>query len=107
MPEVRNCWIISCITAVYTYLTQCVAPDGTGRALRQMSDFKYMEHRTPKRGYMSVDAPDYSTGRHRTHLCFQVVTRFINFCRPSFFFSSRRRHTRLQGDWSSDVCSSD
>src|SRR5574337_1640040 len=26
------------------------------------------------------------------------------FC---FFFSSRRRHTRLSGDWSSDVCSSD
>src|SRR5688500_19722217 len=24
-----------------------------------------------------------------------------------YFFSSRRRHTRLQGDWSSDVCSSD
>src|SRR2546426_11688238 len=24
-----------------------------------------------------------------------------------FFFSSRRRHTRLQGDWNSDVCSSD
>src|SRR5256885_11468493 len=30
-------------------------------------------------------------------------------CRPSLFFvfPSRRRHTRLQGDWSSDVCSSD
>src|SRR5574338_385632 len=26
------------------------------------------------------------------------------FC---FFFSSRRRHTRCHGDWSSDVCSSD
>src|SRR6266571_8999521 len=26
------------------------------------------------------------------------------FC---FFFSSRRRHTRLTCDWSSDVCSSD
>src|SRR2546426_8842662 len=25
----------------------------------------------------------------------------------NFFFSSRRRHTILQGDWSSDVCSSD
>src|SRR5256885_2430962 len=25
----------------------------------------------------------------------------------TFIFSSRRRHTRLQGDWSSDVCSSD
>src|SRR5256885_4866763 len=28
-------------------------------------------------------------------------------CVDVFFFSSRRRHTRLQGDWSSDVCSSD
>src|SRR5688500_3107327 len=28
-------------------------------------------------------------------------------CLLIFFFSSRRRHTRLQGDWSSDVCSSD
>src|SRR3989454_12191967 len=31
--------------------------------------------------------------------------RFLS--RLFFFFSSRRRHTRLQGDWSSDVCSSD
>src|SRR2546430_6070350 len=28
------------------------------------------------------------------------------FC-VSFFFSSRRRHTRFDCDWSSDVCSSD
>src|SRR2546426_2488394 len=34
-------------------------------------------------------------------LCARMVTRRF------FFFSSRRRHTRLQGDWSSDVCSSD
>src|SRR5437762_13417057 len=27
--------------------------------------------------------------------------------RGGFFFSSRRRHTRYIGDWSSDVCSSD
>src|SRR6266487_6088410 len=27
--------------------------------------------------------------------------------RVVFFFSSRRRHTRWTGDWSSDVCSSD
>src|SRR5437764_11280957 len=27
--------------------------------------------------------------------------------RDPFFFSSRRRHTRYIGDWSSDVCSSD
>src|ERR1017187_10999362 len=31
-----------------------------------------------------------------------IVVRY-NF----FFFSSRRRHTRYIGDWSSDVCSSD
>src|SRR5690606_40931877 len=28
-------------------------------------------------------------------------------CFQSFFFSSRRRHTRFSRDWSSDVCSSD
>src|SRR5688572_31924465 len=28
-------------------------------------------------------------------------------CSPLFFFSSRRRHTRFDCDWSSDVCSSD
>src|SRR5262245_63747335 len=28
-------------------------------------------------------------------------------CLSSFFFSSRRRHTRCLSDWSSDVCSSD
>src|SRR5262249_61505858 len=37
---------------------------------------------------------------------------FLLACRTStccvrFFFSSRRRHTRLVSDWSSDVCSSD
>src|SRR5688500_19397629 len=33
--------------------------------------------------------------------------RVFSFLFILFFFSSRRRHTRLQGDWSSDVCSSD
>src|SRR2546430_13386634 len=28
-------------------------------------------------------------------------------CMMFFFFSSRRRHTRFDCDWSSDVCSSD
>src|SRR2546430_12720075 len=32
-----------------------------------------------------------------------VMKLFIDF----FFFSSRRRHTRFDCDWSSDVCSSD
>src|SRR5438093_10540494 len=31
----------------------------------------------------------------------------VGFSVLFFFFSSRRRHTRLVSDWSSDVCSSD
>src|SRR2546430_5986529 len=33
--------------------------------------------------------------------------RFSARCGSRFFFSSRRRHTRFDCDWSSDVCSSD
>src|SRR5437762_10398396 len=36
---------------------------------------------------------------------FVVNRRYL--CCGCFFFSSRRRHTRYIGDWSSDVCSSD
>src|SRR5256885_2626967 len=35
------------------------------------------------------------------------MQRHLYMAASVFFFSSRRRHTRLQGDWSSDVCSSD
>src|SRR5437867_8455357 len=35
------------------------------------------------------------------------IKRLQNCYCISFFFSSRRRHTRSYGDWSSDVCSSD
>src|SRR5256886_13158306 len=35
-------------------------------------------------------------------LYFQMASRY-----DCFFFSSRRRHTRFDCDWSSDVCSSD
>src|SRR5207248_7773846 len=45
------------------------------------------------------------TGRARSDMGFvgwRVFPR-LSF----FFFSSRRRHTRSYGDWSSDVCSSD
>src|SRR6478672_13030268 len=37
------------------------------------------------------------------HHVFQGIIFYINI----FFFSSRRRHTRSDRDWSSDVCSSD
>src|SRR5256885_10737791 len=37
----------------------------------------------------------------------KIVEAYYESCSHVFFFSSRRRHTRLQGDWSSDVCSSD
>src|SRR5262249_55185504 len=37
-------------------------------------------------------------------MCVCALRYFVCAC---FFFSSRRRHTRLVSDWSSDVCSSD
>src|SRR5256885_1978630 len=43
------------------------------------------------------------SGREYGYRSQQLLQRVQRF----FFFSSRRRHTRLQGDWSSDVCSSD
>src|SRR2546427_6002908 len=36
-----------------------------------------------------------------------LIFRLFCFCFFFFFFSSRRRHTRFDCDWSSDVCSSD
>src|SRR5690625_5434745 len=39
--------------------------------------------------------------------CEFSVTVSVMRSRYSFFFSSRRRHTRWPRDWSSDVCSSD
>src|SRR5256885_2450155 len=42
-------------------------------------------------------------GQHEARCSYTSICVLESF----FFFSSRRRHTRLQGDWSSDVCSSD
>src|SRR5437764_1504059 len=44
--------------------------------------------------YQYFCVPEYGTANSRFHF-------------HAFFFSSRRRHTRYIGDWSSDVCSSD
>src|SRR5439155_4227914 len=41
-----------------------------------------------------------SASKHR-------LTKMLTNITRSFFFSSRRRHTRWPRDWSSDVCSSD
>src|SRR2546421_9200639 len=39
--------------------------------------------------------------------CFLYSYTLMYFTFSFFFFSSRRRHTRSDRDWSSDVCSSD
>src|SRR5690242_12297262 len=41
-----------------------------------------------------------------TENCLAALSKLREAVLP-FFFSSRRRHTRLTCDWSSDVCSSD
>src|SRR5687768_1159207 len=42
-----------------------------------------------------------------TRMMIPTTSRTPPFTTRSFFFSSRRRHTRCSRDWSSDVCSSD
>src|SRR2546430_12365263 len=45
-------------------------------------------------------------GKHSQLVCGHRL-RHVDSRFPVFFFSSRRRHTRFDCDWSSDVCSSD
>src|SRR5690348_293386 len=46
-------------------------------------------------------------GGGQGRLRWRLMCRRVNAGVKWFFFSSRRRHTRWTGDWSSDVCSSD
>src|SRR5256886_13061114 len=61
--------------------------------------------------YVGVDVA--SDGSRLPYLCRWAVhstvgmDRIRGLYRGRFFFSSRRRHTRFDCDWSSDVCSSD
>src|SRR5258706_12079074 len=52
--------------------------------------------------YLPADLAKARLSKKR-HLLLMTAVRLV-IC---FFFSSRRRHTRLVSDWSSDVCSSD
>src|SRR5688572_32021084 len=63
-----------------------------------------------------LDDPSPGYGRRRIGAdgsrCLELPSRTDGELPPlpwflSFFFSSRRRHTRFDCDWSSDVCSSD
>src|SRR5256886_5850644 len=51
--------------------------------------------------------PWMHVGRRRVDLPFSVDWLSEIMILLIFFFSSRRRHTRFDCDWSSDVCSSD
>src|SRR2546421_628753 len=56
-------------------------------------------------------ATDRSRARRCVEACVYGTLDFVGYPRfpapVEFFFSSRRRHTRSDRDWSSDVCSSD
>src|SRR2546430_8978915 len=60
--------------------------------------------------YMLVpDYKDVKRGLHKFNprICLLQMFKSVRVYRAVFFFSSRRRHTRFDCDWSSDVCSSD
>src|SRR5256885_3804446 len=59
-------------------------------------------------GQRFLDRPDLvHRGGFEEFAVFHRQAYRLGVVNVGFFFSSRRRHTRLQGDWSSDVCSSD
>src|SRR5258706_1781786 len=59
----------------------------------------------------SVAGSGCNRGTAFSHYCIRRVWHIrlerVGTSCDCFFFSSRRRHTRLVSDWSSDVCSSD
>src|SRR6266487_1251461 len=55
-------------------------------------------------GEVADEGPRVRIGQHPLD---RALFAGVGFTLLSFFFSSRRRHTRWTGDWSSDVCSSD
>src|SRR2546430_7254258 len=54
-----------------------------------------------------LDFDDCSYSWYVADVAFALRDLFATGVDQSFFFSSRRRHTRFDCDWSSDVCSSD
>src|SRR5438093_4726151 len=60
-----------------------------------------------KDGVNATPLPTVNTNGYIDHAaCLDMMNAEANTI-LRFFFSSRRRHTRLVSDWSSDVCSSD
>src|SRR2546430_1049752 len=96
-------------------------PEGSRPYFRRQSELREAPEPRRLRGVESVPSP----GAVRVHLVLprsfndaqQIADRFkdgmlviLNLQgsdQELFFFSSRRRHTRFDCDWSSDVCSSD
>src|SRR5256885_388873 len=67
-------------------------------SVKVLNLFSHSRQKTNKRKSKQTAMRRNKEMRHRM---------FIGLFNTTSFFSSRRRHTRLQGDWSSDVCSSD
>src|SRR5688572_4631360 len=64
--------------------------------------FDFIKEPWGKEGFLDVIYEIRNTIGARVH---RAVKRAFKL--EPFFFSSRRRHTRFDCDWSSDVCSSD
>src|ERR1022692_3300766 len=79
---------------------------GAGLLKKKKKNFKEMMSATVTESYPAGPAKlgEGSRGVHVLQLDANGMEKCVACV---FFFSSRRRHTRLQGDWSSDVCSSD
>src|SRR3989339_26470 len=85
-------------------------PPGTCRALSQTFSMFFFQEEDGIRDWSVTGVQ--TCALPISHVCFPSRRRHTRLVSDwssdvCFFFSSRRRHTRLVSDWSSDVCSSD
>src|SRR2546421_6505929 len=87
------------------YCFQCRAQTGIDRdLLNEIYKIKAIDnHAHPLKYVEEGEKPDDEFDA----LPLDAIVPFPLPVRLNFFFSSRRRHTRSDRDWSSDVCSSD
>src|SRR3989454_1069118 len=88
---------------------RCLDAHGVQAAVVERADFLACSSGARERShrFSIVAASIRACSRSPTSMPLPPLFLFYSTFCFFFFLSSRRRHTRLQGDWSSDVCSSD
>src|SRR2546430_1953633 len=99
-----QCSVLHWVRTVSITTQMCVVMTAAGRDCHHLRDCLL----GPRDGVHAIaDAGRWDAGITQAPLSALYLSTRIVGLSDLFFFSSRRRHTRFDCDWSSDVCSSD